>query len=253
VLTRQHRRWTRVICPLGIVVAMATSAVCSTTAIAQGVPVDTTTTTTTVPEVSTTVVKPKPKVLKGKDVKVVYKVKTTDPVVFITIDDGSSVTPSLAKYLDRNKIPVTTFAVSVMLWKHREWFRDRKRMTFENHTWNHAHMTLVSAAQRKHEVCGASQVARNVAKESPMYFRPPGGSFNSKVINTVAKCGMKYVVMWNVEADGGVVRMAGRGKLGPGDIILMHYLPSLERSLVHLMEQIKRNGLRPALLRDYLS
>ena len=242
---------------------MATSAVCSTTVLAQGVPVDTTsttvpvdtttTTTITVPQVSTTVVKPKPKVLKGKDVKVVYKVKTTDPVVFITIDDGSTVTPSLAKYLDRNKIPVTTFAVSVMLWKHREWFRDRKYMTFENHTWNHAHMTLVSAAQRKHEVCGASQVARNVAKESPMYFRPPGGSFNSKVINTVAKCGMKYLVMWNVEADGGVVRMAGRGKLGPGDIILMHYLPSLERSLVHLMEQIKRNGLRPALLRDYLT
>ena len=242
---------------------MATSAVCSTTVLAQGVPVDTTsttvpvdtttTTTITVPQVSTTVVKPKPKVLKGKDVKVVYKVKTTDPVVFITIDDGSTVTPSLARYLDRNKIPVTTFAVSVMLWKHREWFRDRKYMTFENHTWNHAHMTLVSAAQRKHEVCGASQVARNVAKESPMYFRPPGGSFNSKVINTVAKCGMKYLVMWNVEADGGVVRMAGRGKLGPGDIILMHYLPSLERSLVHLMEQIKRNGLRPALLRDYLT
>ena len=241
---------------------MATSAVCSTTVLAQGVPVDTTspvpvdtttTTTITVPQVSTTVVKPKSKVLKGKDVKVVYKVKTTDPVVFITIDDGSTVTPSLARYLDRNKIPVTTFAVSVMLWKHREWFRDRKRMTFENHTWNHAHMTLVSAAQRKHEVCGASQVARNVAKESPMYFRPPGGSFNSKVIDTVAQCGMKYLVMWNVEADGGVVRMAGRGKLGPGDIILMHYLPSLERSLVHLMEQIKRNGLKPALLRDYLT
>jgi len=114
-------------------------------------------------------------------------------------------------------------------------------------------MTWLSAAQRKHEVCGASQVARNVAKESPMYFRPPGGSFNSKVIDTVAKCGMKYLVMWNVEADGGVVRMAGRGKLGPGDIILMHYLPSLERSLVHLMEQIKRNGLKPALLRDYLT
>ena len=240
---------------------MATSAVCSTTVLAQGVPVDTTstvpvdttTTTTTVPQVSTTVVKPKSKVLKGKDVKVVYKVKTTDPVVFITIDDGSTVTPSLARYLDRNKIPVTTFAVSVMLWKHREWFRDRKYMTFENHTWNHAHMTLVSAAQRKYEVCGASQVARNVAKESPMYFRPPGGSFNSKVIDTVAQCGMKYLVMWNVEADGGVVRMAGRGKLGPGDIILMHYLPSLERSLVHLMEQIKRNGLKPALLRDYLT
>ena len=234
---------------------MATSAICPTAARAQGVAVDTT--TTIVPEVTTTVakpkVKPKPKVLKGKDVKVVYKVRTKDPVVFITIDDGSTVTKSLAKYLDRNKIPVTTFAVSVMLWKHREWFRDRKHMTLENHSWNHAHMTLISDAQRKQEVCGASQVARNVAKESPMYFRPPGGSFNDKVIDTVAQCGMKYLVMWNVEADDGVVRMAGRGKLGPGDIILMHYLPSLESSLVHLMEQIKRNGLRPALLRDYLT
>ena len=40
--------------------------------------------------------------------------------------------------------------------------------------------------------------------------------------------------------------------LKPGDIVLLHYLDSLPRSLALVMKAAKQAGLRPALLRDYL-
>lgn len=40
--------------------------------------------------------------------------------------------------------------------------------------------------------------------------------------------------------------------LSRGDIILMHYIPSAASTLELLIAQMKRDGLRPALLRDDL-
>jgi hypothetical protein len=59
--------------------------------------------------------------------------------------------------------------------------------------------------------------------------------------------------MWNVEADQGKIVRSGGGSIQRGDIILLHYLNSLESSLKVVLAEIKRLGLRPASLRDYLA
>jgi hypothetical protein len=38
----------------------------------------------------------------------------------------------------------------------------------------------------------------------------------------------------------------------PGDIILMHYKPSMVASLKKVMAELKRKKLKPALMRDYV-
>jgi hypothetical protein len=48
------------------------------------------------------------------------------------------------------------------------------------------------------------------------------------------------------------VRSGGKS-IQRGDIILLHYLNSLESSLKVVLAEIKRLGLRPASLRDYLA
>jgi hypothetical protein len=58
-------------------------------------------------------------------------------------------------------------------------------------------------------------------------------------------------VMWNVIAEKRELRMP-RGRLTLGDIILMHYIPSVAPTLELLLRQIKQNGPKPALLLDYL-
>ena len=186
------------------------------------------------------------------DVKVIYNIRTRDKVVFITIDDGVTVSDELAKFIDEKQLPITTFALAGELWRNRDWFTQRSNMAFENHTNTHAHMTLIKPEQQIFEICRASQVIRNVTGERPVFFRPPGGSWNEEVRESVGRSGIKYLLMWNVQIYRGRTLMSGRKTLGPGDIILLHYTPSLESDLKILLTKTKQAGLRPALLRDYL-
>ena len=186
------------------------------------------------------------------EVKVLNKIRTKDKVVFITIDDGVTVSDDLAKFIEKKLLPITTFALAGELWRNRDWFTLRANMTFENHTNTHAHMTLIEPEQQIFEICRASQVIKNVTGERPVFFRPPGGSWNEEVRESVGRSGIKYLLLWNVQIYRGSTSMAGRTSLRPGDIILLHYTPSLKNDLKILLAMIKTAGLRPALLRDYL-
>ena len=203
-------------------------------------PIDSPETTTTLPEIIT-----------ADDVKVTYKVKTKDKVVFITIDDGFHVTPELARIIRRHKVPITTFAMPRQVKRHKDWYLANKDMTFENHTVNHRSLTPMSVKKQKGEICGANSKIKKIVGEAPTLFRPPGGNWNEKTKIAVAECGMKHIVMWNVIAEKGQLRIP-RGKLQRGDIILMHYIPSVASTLELLLKKIKFDGLQPALLRDYL-
>ena len=189
---------------------------------------------------------------KRKQARIIHSVATKDPVFFITIDDGSVVTPALAQYLDTNKIPVTTFALPEPLHRHKWWYLKRKRMTFENHTNQHMSLTLKSLKAQKKEICEGSRLVRKITGESPRFFRPPFGNRNAFTPRAVKACGMDYIVLWSVEADFGRVNVFGGRGLRRGDIVLLHYIQSLRTSLERVMEVAKASGLRPALLRDYL-
>ncbi|CAB4665232.1 unannotated protein [freshwater metagenome] len=192
-----------------------------------------------------------PPVLTSKDVQVTYKVNTKDKVVFITIDDGFHVSPELARIIRRHKVPITTFAMPRLVAREKKWYLANKNMTFENHTVNHRSLTQLSYRQQRKEICRANTQLRRITKQEPTLFRPPGGNWNKTTKKAVAACGMKHLVMWNVIAEKGVLRMP-RGGLTRGDIILMHYIPSVDETLELLLRQIKHDGLKPALLRDYL-
>lgn len=202
-------------------------------------------------EESTTTTTTTPPIIKTSDVKVTYKVKTRDKVVFITIDDGFYVTPELARIIKRHKIPITTFAMPRLVERDKKWFLAQRNMTFENHTITHRSMTPLSVAGQQKEICGANRQLKRTTGLSPIFFRPPGGNWNEKTKTAVARCGMKHIVMWNAIAEKGQLRIPG-GKLERGDIILMHYIPSVAPTLEILLNKIKNDGLKPALLRDYL-
>ncbi len=189
---------------------------------------------------------------EASEVKVVHQVRTKDKVVFITIDDGVTVSDSLAKFIDENEILITTFALAGELWRNRDWFSDRENMTFENHTNTHVHMTLITPESQIFEICRASQIVRNVVNDRPIFFRPPGGGWNEEVRASVGHAGIKYIAMWNVQVDKGKILNRGRKSLSPGDIVLLHYTQGLERDLKVLLTKMKQDGLEPALLRAYL-
>lgn len=202
-------------------------------------------TTSTTPPVTTTLVRP-------KDVRVLYRLPVKKKVVFITIDDGGFISDSLVQYLNTNRIPVTSFVMpEPLVWQWSQ-YRRIKSMTFENHSNTHGHMRRMTFVQQKEEICRARNIIRRRTKASPILFRPPGGDWNDTTKRAMAACGVRYLVLWNAIADDQIIRMRPSWKLLPGDIILMHYRTRLISSLEWLMEQIRHDGLKPALLRDYV-
>ncbi|MFM8846956.1 MAG: polysaccharide deacetylase family protein [Actinomycetota bacterium] len=238
-------------CQFSAVDAIATPVDPSTTTTVS--PVDTTspiTTTTSPPTTSLAPTTTLP-ILTARDVKVVSRVNTRDKVVFITIDDGFSPTSELAEVIRRHRVPITTFAMPRLVRRNEDWFLARKSMTFENHTVTHGSLTRRSLRVQKQEICRANDQIEKITGQRPTLFRPPGGNFTAKTKKALAHCGIKYLVMWSGMAEKNELNIRG-GRLSRGDIILMHYIPSAASTLELLIAQMKRDGLRPALLRDYL-
>jgi peptidoglycan/xylan/chitin deacetylase (PgdA/CDA1 family) len=212
-------------------------------------PVDTTTpveeTTTTSSTTTTTVV-------TRKDVRVLYSLPVKERVVFITIDDGGFMSRDTARYINQNKIPITSFILPEPLVRRWDKFDLIKSQTYENHSNTHGRMRRMTFAQQKEEICRSNTIIRRKSGREPAFFRPPGGDFNAITKKAMAACGIRYLAMWNVVADDGVIRMRRSHTLMPGDIILMHYKSSMTESLKKVMAQLKRNKLKPALLRDYV-
>jgi peptidoglycan/xylan/chitin deacetylase (PgdA/CDA1 family) len=199
-----------------------------------------TTTTTNAPQ----------QALRPKDIIKVSKIRTRDRVVFITIDDGATVSRELARVIDRYQVPITTFAMPGMLWRARTWYRARENMSFQNHTNTHAHMTTISPKNQAIELCHASKMIRRMFGERPTLYRPPRGSWSEKNRIAMAKCGLKYAVMWSVVIQNSV---PDNIRFTKGDIILFHYVQSLPDVLPQVLKKLEEQGLEPALLVDYLT
>jgi peptidoglycan/xylan/chitin deacetylase (PgdA/CDA1 family) len=232
---------------LAIQIGLSNSARAEDPIPSDSLPTSTTIESTTTTSTTTTTVLPN--VLRPKDIVKISKIRTNKSVVFITIDDGATVSPELARILDKKRIPITTFAMPEMLWRARNWYKARKDMTFENHTNTHAHMTLISQRKQKTELCWTNKLIKGMFGKSPIMYRPPRGSWIEENRIAMAKCGLKYAVLWSVVIENIVPKNLVFQK---GDIILLHYVQSLPTVLPQILEKLKKQKLQPALLRDYL-
>lgn len=237
-----------------LVVAEDTAAPTSTAVLAGETTVPTTTvspdttiaaTTTSSPTTTTTVV-------TRRDIRVLTSLRVKKRVAFITIDDGGYISPSVVSYLNKNKIPVTSFVMPEPLQWQWYKFRQMKYMQYGNHTNTHAHLRRLSFAEQKEEICRGKKLVGRISRKVPTLFRPPGGDWNETTLRAMAACGMRYLINWNVQADHQFIQMRSSMQLLPGDIILMHYKSDLLPSLKWVMEQLHADNLKPAFLSDYL-
>ena len=190
--------------------------------------------------------------LRARDVRVLTRIPVKKRLVFITIDDGGFISEDLVRFLNRERIPITSFVMpEPLLWQLGQ-YRKVKHMTFENHSNTHGHMRRMTFAQQKEEICRANRLVGKMARSTPVFFRPPGGDWNETTRRAAAACGVRYLVLWNVIADDEIIRMRSSHQLLPGDIILMHYRKNLIPSLRWVMAQLRHDGLKPALMRDYV-
>ena len=90
---------------------------------------------------------------------VVHRITTTDPVVFITIDDGYTKDPAVVELLRARQIPVTPFLAQTAIDSGHAYFnliQDAGGQSVQDHSVTHPFLTRLPYAKQKAEICGAA-------------------------------------------------------------------------------------------------
>ncbi|MFF5391653.1 polysaccharide deacetylase family protein [Streptomyces sp. NPDC013012] len=196
-----------------------------------------------------------PEAARPTPVPVVSHVETTDPVVFITIDDGWFHDPAAAKLLIERRVPASLFLLPGAYSYDAEYFRtllDHGPSRVENHTVNHPDLTTLDAAGQKAEFCGARDQHLARFGDGPRLLRPPYGTYDATTLTAARACGAKAVVTWTHDLTTWGQWTPPTPELKAGDIVLLHFNETLEQDLERALDLAAAAGLRPAPLRDYV-
>jgi peptidoglycan/xylan/chitin deacetylase (PgdA/CDA1 family) len=194
----------------------------------------------------------------GVQAPVHSRIATKDRVVFLTIDDGLFQDPAFLAIVRAQHIPVTVFLTNRVTHapKALAYFQQLKAAgaVIEDHTLSHPWLTKVDEATRQQEICGAAKRDGIDYGRRAQLLRPPYGAYNASVLATAHACGITHVVLWDavMPATGGLQTVHGKGKLEPGDIVIMHFLPGLAAQFTALQKAVATQHLRFALVENYL-
>jgi peptidoglycan/xylan/chitin deacetylase (PgdA/CDA1 family) len=197
----------------------------------------------------------KPLPVEPNAAAVIHEIPTTDPVVFLTIDDGVTQSPEITDLLTSQSLPFTLFLDDHAIRNDYGYFarlRDAG-MSIQNHTMNHARLKTLTFEEQKAEICGASDIFTNAFGQRPTLFRPPYGQFNDDTRRAVLECGMKAIVMWRAVVENGQVYFQfEKTQLEAGDIVVMHFTPNFKSDLEAFTKQVQKDHLRIGRLEDWL-
>lgn len=187
---------------------------------------------------------------------VTYRVDTKDPVVFITVDDGI-VTPQAAlDYVEKHRIPITSFLTSSQVTESKVRYFERisRWGSVQNHTTTHASLATSDAGLIKRQVCPVQVDYRRTFGDKPWMLRPPygAGPSGSTLHDVARRCKITDIVMWDAVVDQGRLTTRYGGGLQPGSVILLHFTGNLAVDLKVAVSAARAQGLKPANLDDYL-
>ncbi len=185
---------------------------------------------------------------------VVSHVPTQEKVVFITIDDGWNHDPEAARILLEKRVPASLFLLPGATAYDTQYFTaltGQGRVTVENHTVNHPDLTSLDATGKDAEVCGAGEQLEAAFGRQPKLLRPPYGVLNDDVRLAAKACGVKAVITWTHDFTTWSGTPA-TPQLKSGDIVLLHFTPTLAADLRRALDAAKAAGLKPAALMPHL-
>ncbi|HAM24099.1 MAG TPA: hypothetical protein DHW34_02985 [Actinobacteria bacterium] len=201
---------------------------------------------TTVPKVTTT----------SGAVPIVRRINTTDPVVFLTIDDGYDRDPAFRDYIVARNIPLTMFLVSQAANADPQFFSTLSQVngsSIQNHSVTHANFKAISSQEQKQQICGNSAKERSLFGSTPTFLRPPYGNLTTQTPAIAKSCGIRAIVLWSVSMPSYKIYYQSGNRLQRGDIILLHFRDhGGVKNMNSLLNTISAQGLRVASLTDYL-
>jgi peptidoglycan/xylan/chitin deacetylase (PgdA/CDA1 family) len=186
----------------------------------------------------------------------VPQIPTSQPVAFITIDDGAFRHPMMLDLITAAKVPVTLFLTTNYVTGNEAWFAallDTGYVTIHNHTVSHPNLKTGGYEVARNQLCIANDRLAAAFGQRPTYFRPPYGEYDATTLQAAWACGLQAGFHWRETVDGGTVYyQRDHGRIHAGDIILMHFRPAFPDDFLAILQAIKASGLVPARLEDYV-
>lgn len=187
-------------------------------------------------------------------VPTLYRVPTSQRVVFVSIDDGWTRDPGFVSMARAARIPLSLFLVGKAVTEDPAYWRQvaATGASVEDHTMTHARLTTLSRAGQQSEICRGADLEARTFGRRPTLLRPPYGSFNADTTRAAAACRMTAVVLWDVSVVNGRLHYAEGDHLRPGDIVLVHFTPSIRVDFAAALRAVQAAGMRVAGLEAVL-
>jgi len=185
----------------------------------------------------------------------IYHGPRTSRVVALTFDDGWSAarTRQILGILRSNGVAATFFPYARAMRYGVSTWRAVVAAGYPvgNHTVSHLRLTGISNAAIRYQVCGFRAIADPIlGVPSIDWFRPPYGSWNSRVAAVSASCGYAHQLLWDVDSvDWSRItpaRIAWRSLAGTsGSIVLLHAGPyNTPYALQRIINGYRARGFR---------
>jgi peptidoglycan/xylan/chitin deacetylase (PgdA/CDA1 family) len=191
----------------------------------------------------------------GPSAPIFHRLPVSQPVAFLTMDDGWTQLPEALPLMQAAHIPFTMFLLSPVAAKSPAFFKNLESAggVIEDHTITHPELRGRSYDSQRHEICDSAASLARTFGTKPNLFRPPFGDYDRTTLRAVHDCGLRVALHWSETVNAGKVNyQTTEHRIRPGDIILMHFRPAFVQDVIAALTAIHDAGLTPALLEDYL-
>lgn len=142
-----------------------------------------------------------PKLVKHVLPSLVWNIKTTEKVVYLTFDDGPTpeITDWVINTLDTFDAKATFFCIGNNIEKHPEIFKSiiNKGHAIGNHTYNHLKGWKTKTKDYLINIYKTQLIIDSSYNSKPLLFRPPYGRIKLKQLKALSKLNYQ-IIMWNI-------------------------------------------------------
>ena len=161
----------------------------------------------------------------------VYSVQTTEKKIALSFDCawGAEDFDSMMETLDKHNVKATFFMTGGFVSDNPEYVKTLVEKGHEpgNHSEHHYDMATITAGEMKTEIMDVHKKVKELTGKDMKVFRPPYGSYNNELIDTVYGCDY-YPIQWDVDSldwkgiSAGEITKRVTGKVTNGSIVLFH-------------------------------
>lgn len=179
--------------------------------------------------------------------------------VAITFDDGPNATwtPKLLEGLKERGVKACFFVIGQKAEANPQLIRQmyEEGHVIGNHTYSHVQLTRLSKETVYEEITKTNQIIQEITGESPLYIRPPFGSWDEEFESSLSMIPVMWTVDtldWKSKNTDSVVRRALKGAKD-NSIILLHdnYETSVEGALC-IIDELQKEGFEFVTVEELL-